>query len=171
MAGEVCAALGIEPAGDESARWAAVLEAIRARRAASGVLGWVILDRNDQPYRAGSRPDDTVLFWSTASEAPVFVAQSLNELTESGYFTSRQPFRVVPVGPVQSVKSLGFLVIDSEDGRPATTFIRTKKEASERAGAQNKRCPGRFAVAEGFFVSPDRPEKASTIEGSEGESK
>lgn len=50
MIAEACAALRIEPDGDESARWAAVLEAIRVNRAASEVLGWTVVDRNGNAF-------------------------------------------------------------------------------------------------------------------------
>lgn len=162
MAGEVCAALGINAPGEDAvANWEQVLEAVRAKRSAVEPIGWVILDRNGEPYRAGSRPDDTVLFWSAASGAPTVVADALSELTESGYFAPRQPFRAVPVGPVQELKPYGWGMIDSAGVPAPGTIAGARRDTS--AEAPRFSVKGAHRPVELFYLPspPDRPAEAA----------
>lgn len=161
MLSEACAALGIEPDGDEAERWAAALGAMRERRAALPLIGFCVLDRVDDPVSLS-------VFEETANDH----RDRLNAAAGP-----QVPFRVVPVGPVQEMVPFAFGVADKNgEALPQHTY-RTRDGAEYAAARLTEEAPGRLdgapfeAVPLYRLVSPpDRPAEAPALTPGETES-
>lgn len=136
---EACAAAGLNPGDfDDSERWAAVLEAIRARRAASEVIGYVVVDSEGTIVSLSARED--------------VAAAHRDRLIMAGAHVA--PFRVVSVGPVSEVKPYGWGVINAE----AEPMIHLTESAQRFAEESVRKFSGDagspYRAVQLFYASP-----------------